>query len=212
MSISRRTLNSIALGGLAATLFPPAPQAAQDKYAAILKADGQFGTYTQPWFLNSFLELADDLENARSAGKRFAIMWDQEGCPYCRETHLVNFSIPAVQDYVEANFDIVQMDIRGSREVTNFDGEVMSEKKLAALNLVRFTPTFQFFPETVEEVMGKSGKEAEVARIPGYMKPYFFLTHFQYVHEKAYTKTNFLKYLKSQVADLTAKGQSVPNW
>ena len=212
MKINRRALNTMMIGGLCATLLPTTSQSAEDKYAAVQKADGQFGTYTQPWFLDSFLEVADDLEEARSAGKRLAIMWDLEGCPYCRETHLVNFAIPAVQDFVEANFMIVQMDVRGSREVVSFDGKSMTEKEFATLNKVRFTPTFQFFPETIEEIKDKRGKGAEIARMPGYMKPFYFLTYFQYVHEKAYLKTNFHKYLKSRVADLTAKGQSIPKW
>ena len=50
------------------------------------------GLYREPWFLQSFLNLAEDLETAQSAGKRFAIMWELKGCPYCKETHFVNFA------------------------------------------------------------------------------------------------------------------------
>ena len=32
------------------------------------------GLYKEPWFLESFLELADDLEVAHKQGKRFVIM------------------------------------------------------------------------------------------------------------------------------------------
>lgn len=213
MTISRRTVNRWAMGGLAASLFPAhLGAAAADKYAAVPKDDSEFGTYTQPWFLESFLELADDLNEARDEGKRFAIMWDLDGCPYCRETHLVNFAIPEVQDFIEANFTIVQMDVRGAREVVNFDGTDMNEKSLAKHNQVRFTPTFQFFPETLEELKGKQGKAAEVARIPGYLRPFHFLTFFRYVHEKAYMRDKFPAYLKSQVASLKADGKSIPKW
>ena len=52
------------------------------------------GLYKQLWFLESFLDLADDLEGARKEGKRFVIMWELRGCPYCKETHLVNFAQP----------------------------------------------------------------------------------------------------------------------
>ena len=41
------------------------------------------GLYKEPWFLESFLELADDLEAAHRQGKRFAIMWELKGCAYC---------------------------------------------------------------------------------------------------------------------------------
>jgi len=105
------------------------------------------GLYKEPWFLESFLELADDLEGAAKEGKRFAIMWELKGCPYCKETHFVNFARGDIADYIKANFEVLQLNIIGSRKVTDFDGKEMSEKAMAAKYGVRFTPTFQFFPE-----------------------------------------------------------------
>src|ERR1700687_5259927 len=102
------------------------------------------GLYKQPWFLESFLDLSDDLEAAAKEGKRFAIMWELKGCPYCKETHFVNFAQPQSSDYVKNNFEILQFNIIGSRKVTDFNGAEMSEKELAAKYGVRFTPTFQF--------------------------------------------------------------------
>ncbi|MEC9368452.1 MAG: thioredoxin, partial [Pseudomonadota bacterium] len=57
------------------------------------------GLYRQPWFLESFLELNDDLSAASAAGKRFAIFWELKGCPYCKETHFVNFARQDIHDY-----------------------------------------------------------------------------------------------------------------
>jgi len=216
MLLTRRTLNRVALGGLAAALTPGvaalASSATSPDYAPLRKSDSSFGAYTQKWFIEGFLELGDDLEEARTAGKRFAIMWELEGCPYCRETHLVNFAIPAVTDFIREHFAIVQLDVKGSRRVTNFDGAEMSERDLARLTHVRHTPTIQFFPETLAELKGRSGKDMEVARIPGYLKPFHFLTYFQYVQEKAYDKANFHKYLKARVAELESSGKGVPAW
>ena len=50
------------------------------------------GLYHQDWFNNSFLDLKDDMQEATKAGKRFAIIWEQKGCPYCRYVHTVNFA------------------------------------------------------------------------------------------------------------------------
>src|SRR6266852_6345912 len=80
------------------------------------------GLYRQSWFIESFLELGDDLDQAAKRGKRFAVMWELKGCPYCRETHLVNFARPDIADFVRTNFDILQLNIIGSRKVTDFDG------------------------------------------------------------------------------------------
>lgn len=215
MNISRRRFGQLTLGGLAAMGAPniaAASSAVSPDYAPVRVGDSAFGSYTQKWFLESFLELADDLAEAHGEGKRFALMWELEGCPYCRETHLVNFAIPAVTDFIRENFVIVQMDYKGAREVVNFDGASMAERKLAKVNQVRFTPTFQFFPETIDELKGKQGRDMEVARIPGYLRPFHFLTYFQYVREKAYGEQNFHKYLKSRVAALESSGKGVPAW
>ena len=84
------------------------------------------GLYKEPWFLESFLELADDLEDARKEGKRFVIMWELKGCPYCKETHFVNFARSDVSNYIKANFEVLQLNIIGSRRVTDFDGVELS--------------------------------------------------------------------------------------
>lgn len=155
------------------------------------------GLYRQPWFLESFLELADDLQGAASAGKRFAIMWELRGCPYCRETHLVNFARPDIEDYIKGNFEILQLNIIGARKVTDFDGVEISEKALAAKYGVRFTPTFQFFPEAAAELAGKPAEKREVARAPGYMRPDDFLALFRFVREKEYERRSFRDYVKA---------------
>src|SRR5262245_64467532 len=73
------------------------------------------GYYREPWFIDSFLELGDDLEAAGKHGKRFAVMWELKGCPYCRETHFVNFARPDIAEFVRTNFDILPLNIIGSR-------------------------------------------------------------------------------------------------
>ena len=206
MILSRRTFLTAAMAGAVASR---AAGAASGPYAPVRLENGQF---TQSWFLNSFLELGDDLAEARDNGKRFAVLWEQEGCPYCRETHLVNFAVPEISDYIRANFDIIHLDIWGSRDVVDFDGTTMSEKELAKRNKVRFTPTIQFFPETFADGGAPVGKAAEVARMPGYFRPFHFLTMFEYVRANGYDKGPFRKFLSDKVAALKAKGQSVPQW
>jgi thioredoxin-related protein len=155
------------------------------------------GLYKEPWFLESFLELADDLEAAHRQGKRFAIMWELKGCPYCKETHFVNFARGDISDYVKANFEVLQLNIIGSRKVTDFDGAELSEKTMAAKYGVRFTPTFQFFPERAGSLKGQEPAKREVARLPGYMRPDDFLAMFRYVREKAYESKSFRDFVKS---------------
>ena len=155
------------------------------------------GLYKEPWFLESFLELADDLEASHKEGKRFAIMWELKGCPYCKETHFVNFAQPRISDYIRANFEVLQLNIIGSRKVTDFDGVELSEKAIAAKYGVRFTPTFQFFPERAAPLKMMEPVKREVARMPGYLRPDDFLAMFRYVREKAYESKSFRDFVKS---------------
>ena len=155
------------------------------------------GLYKQRWFLESFLDLGDDLDGAAKEGKRFAIMWELKGCPYCKETHFVNFAQPRISDYIKANFEVLQLNIIGSRKVTDFDGAEMSEKALAAKYGVRFTPTFQFFGEGAAALKALPPQKREVARAPGYLRPDDFLAMFRYVREKAYEGKSFREFVKS---------------
>ena len=182
----RRFVAGCASGALAAGL----PDA---RAAAVLTDDG---IYTQPWFLESFLELADDLEGTSAKGKRLAVMWELRGCPYCKQTHLVNFAKPEIEDYIKDRFEILQLNIIGSREVTDFDGQKLPEKALAAKYGVRYTPTIQFFPEQAAGLGAKKPQDREVARALGYQEPQLFLATFRYVIERAYEKGSLRDYLK----------------
>jgi thioredoxin-related protein len=174
---------------------------------------GEDGLYHQPWFLNSFLDLREDLKDAAAKGKRLAILWDQRGCPYCRETHLVNLRVPEVVEYINANFDVIQMNLRGAREVVDFDGKTMTEREFARRYAINFTPTIQFFPDTLDKVRGKSGQGAEVWRLLGYWKPFHFLNSFVYVRERAYeTDLDFQEWLSERAKKLRSQGKEIKLW
>lgn len=188
MSLTRRKL--LLGAGCLGVLGVKAGRAAEP----ILSDDG---LYRQPWFLESFLDLSDDLDGASKDGKRFVIVWELKGCPYCRETHFVNFAQPRISDYIKSNFEVLQLNIIGSRKVTDFDGTELSEKDLAAKYGVRFTPTFQFFGERAAALKTLAPAKREVARAPGYLRPDDFLAMFRYVREKAYESKSFRDFVKS---------------
>lgn len=161
---------------------------------AILTDDG---LYRQPWFLDSLLELADDLDDASGKGRRFAILWELRGCPYCKDTHLVNFARPDIADFVKERFDILQLNIIGAREITDFDQEKLTEKRLAEKYGVRFTPTFQFFPPRSAGLGERKPREREVARAQGYLVPDQFVAMFRFVSERAYENGSLGDYIKA---------------
>ncbi len=185
--VTRRQL----VAALAATAAFPGGALAQ----AILTEDG---LHRQPWFIDSLLELPDDLAAATANKKRFAILWELRGCPYCTKMHEVNFARPEITTFIKDRFDILQLNFIGLREVTDFDGEKLSEKRLAAKYGVRGTPTFLFFPESAESLSKKPPMQREVARLQGYIEPAPFLGTFRYVAERAYEKGSLNDFLKAK--------------
>jgi thioredoxin-related protein len=174
---------------------------------------GEDGMYHQPWFHDSFLDLKEDLSDAKKAGKRLAIMFEQRGCPYCKETHVVNLRRPEVVDYLKKNFVIIQMDIWGSREVTDFDGEKIPEKKFARKYGVQFTPTIVFLPDDLEKTKAKRPQDREAFRLFGYWKPFHFLNSFVYVKTKGYeTQPNFQRWLSAHADEMRRQGKEVKLW
>ncbi len=189
--MTRRTA-VLALGSLTGSMVLPPLAGASDSGPVL----GDDGLYHQPWFLESFLELADDLSESAANGKRFAVIWELKGCPYCRETHLVNFARPDILAFIRTNFEILQLNLIGSRKVVDFDGEELSERKLARKYSVSFTPTIQFFPSVADFGADTKPRQREVSRLAGYMKPNHFLKMFMYVEQRAYERLSFRNYLK----------------
>jgi thioredoxin-related protein len=183
-SPSRRSLLHGALAGLVAG---PARGAEP--------TPGDDGLFHPPWMLETFLDLGEDVESATKNGRRLAMIWEQRGCPYCRDMHLINFADPAIVDYLRAHFDVVQLDTHGAREMTDFDGAKLSEKAFAARYGIRVTPTIQFFPDSPTGLSAKSPMARESARMPGYLPPREFLAMFRFVHERAYERTGFQEFL-----------------
>jgi thioredoxin-related protein len=188
MLTRRGLLVSAGVGVLAAHVSP----------AAAAARLGEDGLYHLDWYLESFLDLAEDLTAATAKGKRFAIVWGLKGCPACKRMHLVHFADPKIEAYVRDNFEILHLNHIGARIVTDFDGRKLGEKALAESYDVRFTPSIQFFPEDASSLARATGKAREVARMPGLLEPAEFLGMFRYVREKGYETAPFADWMKKQ--------------
>lgn len=160
---------------------------------------GDDGLYHMDWYLESFLDLTEDLAGATAKGKRFAIMWGLKGCPACKRMHDVHLSDPKIESYIRDNFEILHLNILGAREVTDFGGAKFGEKALSATYNIRATPAIQFFPEKVDGLAALKGQAREVFRMPGLPEPAEFLAMFRYVREKGYEVAPFEAWLKKQV-------------
>ena len=187
--ISRR--RAMALTGLGLLGLHSAPALARAK----LSDDG---LYQMDWYLESFLDLREDLASATENGKRFAILWGLKGCPACKRMHEVHMMDLKIESYIRENFEILHLNILGSRVVTDFDGIKVAEKPFSVAYDVHGTPTIQFFPERPDGLAKLKPQAREVARIPGLPEPGAFLAMFRYVREKGYETAPFPDWLKKQ--------------
>src|SRR2546430_8791541 len=71
--------------------------------------EAEDGLYHQSWFQLSFLNLKEDFSEAKAGGRRFAVLFEQRGCPYCLKMHTEVLAQKYINDYVRENFTIVQL-------------------------------------------------------------------------------------------------------
>lgn len=174
--------------------------------------EGPNGLYVQDWFHESFLDMSEDLAEAAEQGKHLAILWEQRGCPYCREMHAVNLGDPKIRSYIQENFTVIQLDMWGSREVTDFDGEALEERAMARKWGIHFTPTIMFFSDDVASAAGKPANQGEVMRMPGYFRPYHFISMFEYVRGAHYETIGFQKFIQARFERMEEEGEKPEVW
>lgn len=151
---------------------------------ALASEIGDDGLHKQPWMRETFKDLGEDLAEAGAEGKRLVIFFEQRGCIYCREMHEEVFSDPAVSDYIADNFFVVQLNLHGDVEVTDFDGDYRAEKAMARKWGILFTPTIMFLPEEVAP--DATAPQAAVAVMPGAFGKGTVLDMLTWVVEKRY--------------------------
>ena len=94
----------------------------------------------------------------------------------------------------------------GAREVIGFDGEALEERKWIQKQGVHFTPTTMIYD------IDDDGNAIEAFRLPGYLKPFHYLSSLEYVVTGEYKKQPFQRYLQDKFAELAAKGIDPDVW
>ena len=167
---------------------------------------GDDGLHKEDWFSITFRDVAEDIQSAKDEGKRLVIIFEQRGCIYCAKMHEVLLADPEVADYIKANYKVVQYNMFGDEEVTDFDGEKLTEKTAARKWGYLFTPTIVFLPDEVPK--GKTVAEAAVATMPGAFGKWTFLNMFRWVREKGYEgDEHFQKFHARIINELRAAGR-----
>ena len=138
------------------------------------------------WFKLSFLEIEQDIKEARDDGKKGLIIYfGQKFCPYCKAHMDNNWGRSDIVKYTQKNFDVIAIDVRGQKTVIDIGGKEYTEKQYSALKKTNFTPSILFL----------NNKGQEVLKLRGYRPPYQFKAALEFVADKHYQKENFKAYL-----------------
>ena len=146
---------------------------------------GALPTEYPAWFKESFLDFHEDIQEAAQEGRRMAILFHQDGCPYCNFLVERNFAQRDIETYARKHFDFVALNMWGDREVVPVNGETYSEKELAAALKVQYTPTLMFFDERGQVAL----------RVDGYLPPARFKHALKYVAEKRESEVAYHEYM-----------------
>jgi thioredoxin-related protein len=154
---------------------------------------GDDGLHKAPWMRETFKDLSEDLADANAEGKRLMVIIEQRGCIYCKKMYEEVFPIAKIANYIEENFFVVQINMFGDVEVTDFDGTILPEKEMVRRWGALFTPSILFFPE---EVGGDvSANQAAVASMPGAFGKHTTFNMLNWVVEHGYEgEESFQKY------------------
>ena len=180
---------TIAVAATAVFTWTPASQSAKDTDADAYSFDDT--PLAEPlhypdWFKQSFFDLGDDLQEAIADGKQgIAVYFGQKRCAYCRMLMDVNFGLTDIVEYTQRHFDVIPLDIWGVTEVTDVQGETLSERDFALRERTNFTPSLIFY----------NAQGREVLRLRGYYPPYQFRAALEYVADGHYQRESFPEYL-----------------
>lgn len=172
----QRMIGLIAVTCMAFAAFSAEPQAAEM---------GDDGLHKAAWMRDTFKDLAEDLEEANAEGKRLMLIIEQRGCIYCKKMHEQVFVVPEIDTLLNEEFFVVQINMFGDVEVTDFDGTALPEKDMVKHWGAMFTPTLMFFPKNVPGDV--SAARAAAVTMPGAFGKWTTLNLLTWVLEEGYS-------------------------
>lgn len=136
------------------------------------------------WFKQSFLDLEDDLAEADENNRHIIIYVHQNGCPYCAKLITENFQNPELVKKIQSNFDVIEINMWGDRDISNWQGRDYTEKTFAQHMKVQFTPTLLFLNNNGDIIL----------RLNGYQSIEDMYLSLDYVANKKYSFLSFAEY------------------
>ncbi|WP_072680965.1 thioredoxin fold domain-containing protein [Arcobacter sp. LA11] len=175
-------------------------------FTTINAADKKIGNFiggkdtTMPsWFINSFLDFSEDIEDLSSQNKRFILFAHQDSCPYCHLFVTKNLSDKKTKEKLSKYFGITDINIFGNREVVTTKGNEYTEKEFALKEKIQFTPTLIFFDEEGKQIL----------RLNGYINTEKFNLALDYIKDKKENTLTYKEYLTQNNEDKQASSKLI---
>ncbi len=140
------------------------------------------------WFKESFLDISDDVEEAKENNKHLMLYMHLTGCPYCYKMVEEGFKNSSNTQIIKDNFDVVAINIRGDKEVTLNEDLTMTEAEVRNHYKVNFTPTIVFLDQDNKLVY----------KVNGYRSAENFKYMLNFVKNRAYKNTTLAEYIYQQ--------------
>lgn len=136
------------------------------------------------WFKPSLFDLREDVEDARKANKHVLLFLHLDECPYCERMLRESFASGETRKLIQANFDVIGINIRGGQELTWTDGRKYTERSFTRELKAFGTPSLVF--------LGPKGEI--VLKLVGYRDPQALRIGLDYVATKRYASEPFTAY------------------
>ena len=156
---------------------------------------GRYVEVLPDWFKTTFMDFAEDLEEATDENRHVMIYFHQNGCPYCAKLVEDNFHDKDLVAKLQKNFDVIETNMWGDRDLTDWQGREFTEKEFSTFMKVQFTPTIIFL----------NAKGGIVLRVNGYQSIDKLHAMLDYVSSKQYLNLTYARHINSLKEDTVGK-------
>ncbi len=153
----------------------------------------------QYFFEQNLGDLVEELATAKDAGKKGVfVFFEMDECPFCHRMKTTILNQADIQELFKKNFHSISIDIEGDVEITDFEGNVTTQKNFASKNRVRATPVLAFYDLEGKQVVRYTGAASSSEEFKWLAE--YYLQGVYKIKDESGRNINFSKYkrLKKQ--------------
>ena len=154
------------------------------------------------WFKESFLEIADDVDEASAEGRHVLLFFQLNACPYCDRMLTEAFESEPLSSQIQEQFDAIAINVKGDRDIAFNEALSVTEKELSEFLEVRATPAILFL----------NSENKQVVRVNGYRSPKRFEQVLNFVSSKSYESMSLADYIDANLTEPVYQFREFPQY